>query len=79
MGVKLGIKDYRHVAIAISKVVVSPRFATSLRTELKHARSNAGNGDSTNSGDEEGDGKGEDPLELQAARTIAVGYTAYAV
>ena len=79
LGVKLGIKDYRHVAIAVGRVVVGPRFAAGLRTELQRGRSGLRDGDSTESGDDEGDGEGEDPLELQAARTTAVGHTAYAV
>lgn len=79
LGVQLGIRDYRHVAIAVGRVVVGPRFGSGLRKDVTQLRNGQGDGDSSDSGDDEGDGEGEDPLELQAGRTSAIGHTAYAV
>jgi hypothetical protein len=72
LSIRLTTQEYRHTAAGIGCKVVDKRFAAGYKKQLQsHYTKESGGGSS--------DEDGEDPLELQNGRLIAVGLVAYAV
>jgi hypothetical protein len=72
LGTRLTTQDYRYTAAGIGREVVGERFAAGYKKQLQSHYTEEGGGGSS-------DEDGEDPLELQNGRSIAVGMVAYAV
>ena len=78
LGTRLTMQAYRHIAVGIGRKVVGERFAVGypqLQEGQYKKRPGGYIGEGGNSDEEDG----EDPLELQNARSTRIGTVAYAV